>query len=968
MPQSHFIRPGKNLAMLFNIFNMEKHSDTAVLLYGKFPSEGDTPIHTVQVRNIVSPVYFLPSDGSRDRLLADLYSFTDQIVSVEEVTRQNIFFRTLPTGLSLLRVHLAKKISFEGFGSVHCELVLSEFSSPVENLLVGRGLKGPCQVEIRTGEEEGVTVDCNNRIIGGRELPTVVEYGDIAYVGNVVLSGLRVASIATDCRNNGIQGFAYHSASKCVEGAVSDGSGGRAARVKGGPLWYDNPMRLTAALNELIGEESPDVVVFHNFHLRNRLKISDKIICDIFQFASANLKGKDHSIKEIAELYDIELGEDGLAGSARAIFQIFEKTRALSLAKELAEISGYILNKCLDNSRSDRVEYTLLHELYSRGFLFPPHVRQPESSYTGGLVLEPRQGFYEDFVLLLDFNSLYPSIIQEFNVCFSTVGWCDCPAECLCSESIFDQGLTPILGDIRNESGEKANLLCRSDETDRLGKRARVEGREQLIFLPKILKNLIHRRKMVKELLKNATDPNERILLDTRQSAIKLTANSIYGCLGSPLSRFCNYKMASFITAKGRELLSSTKAMADEMGMQVIYGDTDSIMIHTKYKGSNACYKQAVASAMDLVKKINSKYQHVEIEFEKAFKKLLLYTKKKYAALVYSRTGSFTEYKGLDLLRRDFCKASRDLCKAVIDIILADDEQQKAAVTAAAQPSTPSSTEQVYAVCYRCADSLPRLPTSEFAIFTSLNKDLSAYNKQLNLPHVNLALRLKKEKGLLFRHSDVIAYCIGKGTGHISQRTFHPDEKFDVDIDWYIQHQMLPPLTRITSLWPHVHSEKIDDIFGVKRALSSRPVSKNTTFITDCCGSVQEPSLVCHNCHSNIPASFYIRKVSSLLAERCSSLHSAYAECLECSTVYYNHLQTCVQCSKPLQFHFENRQFDEFLIALKASFDSLNISEVDELIQAYSGASSYRTIDLSRYFQRELAEADLLLSREGSTM
>lgn len=79
-------------------------------------------------------------------------------------------------------------------------------------------------------------------------------------------------------------------------------------------------------------------------------------------------------------------------------------------------------------ARAERIEYLLLHKFHSLNYVLPDKARgegggkrKGKPAYEGGLVLDPKSGLYDKFVILLDFNSLYPSIIQEYNICFTTV-------------------------------------------------------------------------------------------------------------------------------------------------------------------------------------------------------------------------------------------------------------------------------------------------------------------------------------------------------------------------------------------------------------------------------------------------------------------------------------------------------------------------------------------------------------------
>ncbi|KAF2344308.1 DNA-directed DNA polymerase family B multifunctional domain, partial [Trinorchestia longiramus] len=259
-----------------------------------------------------------------------------------------------------------------------------------------------------------------------------------------------------------------------------------------------------------------------------------------------------------------------------------------------------------------------------------------KAAYAGGLVLEPKKGFYDKYILLLDFNSLYPSIIQEYNICFTTI------------------------------DRQKFAALADSEEVE-LPEVDQVPG-----VLPTEIRKLVESRKSVKQLMKKPDlSPVLKMQYDIRQKALKLTANSMYGCLGFSHSRFHASHLAAMITGgcwcgycgvvggdgdgKGREILLQTRDLVQKLNFDVIYGDTDSIMVNT----NSTDYDQVVKLGGKIKSEVNKLYRLLELDVDAVYKYMLLLKKKKYAALTVSRlpSGGLTtqqELKGLDIVRRDW--------------------------------------------------------------------------------------------------------------------------------------------------------------------------------------------------------------------------------------------------------------------------------------------------------------------------
>ncbi|EJS42033.1 pol1p [Saccharomyces arboricola H-6] len=465
--------------------------------------------------------------------------------------------------------------------------------------------------------------------------------------------------------------------------------------------------------------------------------------------------------------------------SAEVSFRI----QLLSLTKQLTNLAGNAWAQTLGGTRAGRNEYILLHEFSRNGYIVPDkeggrnrtqrqkqndeNASAPKNSkkakYQGGLVFEPEKGLHKNYVLVMDFNSLYPSIIQEFNICFTTV-------------------------DRNKEDIDELSNVPPSEVSQGV--------------LPRLLANLVDRRREVKKVMKTETDPHKRVQCDIRQQALKLTANSMYGCLGYVNSRFYAKPLAMLVTNKGREILMNTRQLAESMNLLVVYGDTDSVMIDTGCDN----YADAIKIGLGFKKSVNERYRLLEIDIDNVFKKLLLHAKKKYAALTVSldKNGNETtvlEVKGLDMKRREFCPLSRDVSIHVLNTILSDKDPEEA-------------LQEVYEYLedIRTKVEANNIRIDKYKINMRLSKDPTAYPGGKNMPAVQVALRMRKA-GRVVKAGSVITFVITKQgetsddentpAPSVAERAYALNEvmikgnNLKPDPQYYLEKQLFAPVERL---------------------------------------------------------------------------------------------------------------------------------------------------------------------------
>ncbi|ODV97798.1 hypothetical protein PACTADRAFT_14300 [Pachysolen tannophilus NRRL Y-2460] len=489
--------------------------------------------------------------------------------------------------------------------------------------------------------------------------------------------------------------------------------------------------------------------------------------------------------------------------SAEIAFRI----QILSLSKQLTNLAGNAWSHTLGGTRAGRNEYILLHEFTRNGYIVPDKENRynrnaeiraaktmndedrnddaiatssKKSKYQGGLVFEPEKGLHKNYVLVMDFNSLYPSIIQEFNICFTTV-----------NRSLSNQDEIPSVPDLGIEQG----------------------------VLPRLLATLVNRRREVKKLLKDSKSTQaEKIQYDIKQQALKLTANSMYGCLGYVNSRFYAKPLAMLVTNKGREILMDTRQLAESLGLRVIYGDTDSVMIDT----GSIDYKEALAIGSEFKAKVNERYRLLEIDVDNVFKKILLHAKKKYAAMNVVSFENNTEVlnlevKGLDMRRREYCQLSKEVSTYVLNKLLSSKSSN------GEDDDSEQTLNEIYDYLTEITSKIKNneIRIDKYAINTRLSKDPKQYAQGKTMPSVQVALRLRKQ-GKVIKAGAVITFVITEGDESISaaERARSLQEimankstnEYKPDAQYYLEKQIYAPVERLV--------ERIDSVDLVRIATS----------------------------------------------------------------------------------------------------------------------------------------------------
>ncbi|GMH37529.1 hypothetical protein BSKO_05402 [Bryopsis sp. KO-2023] len=500
---------------------------------------------------------------------------------------------------------------------------------------------------------------------------------------------------------------------------------------------------------------------------------------------------------------------------------------------EMARVTGVPLSYLLTRGQSIKVFSQILRRCREKGFLVPTMKVQGQPAdgvaYEGATVLQPDEGFYEHPIATLDFASLYPSIMMAHNLCYTT----------LVDNSRISE--LPVEHYERSPCGDVF-----------------VRATTQKGLLPEILEDLLAARKRAKADLKAAKDPFVKAVLDGRQLALKMSANSVYGFTGATIGRLPCLQISSSVTAYGRDMILHTKNLVmsiykKENGYEedchVIYGDTDSVMVNFKVKDIGRAMELGKMAADEITKTFP---KPVKLEFEKVYYPYLLMSKKRYAGLLWTNPEKHDKMdtKGIETVRRDSCLLVRNVVTECLQKILIHRD------VVGAQKFVRETI----------ADLLTnKMDLSMLVVSKSLSRDVDKYENKA--AHVELAKKMqKRDMATAPGIGDRVPFVIIKAAkgARAYEKAEDPiyalENNLPIDSQHYLDHHLAQPLMRI---FEPILKEKAKELLHgqhTKSIIISTPSSSSGGIMrfaksTPKCMSCKTPlkagrKTVCEHCES----------------------------------------------------------------------------------------------------------------------
>ncbi|KAG0017772.1 DNA-directed DNA polymerase delta [Podila clonocystis] len=393
----------------------------------------------------------------------------------------------------------------------------------------------------------------------------------------------------------------------------------------------------------------------------------------------------------------------------------------------------------------------VIYKCSERGMVLVPAGNQSKpEKYEGAYVLEPKRGIFEGCTVV-DFQSLYPSILMAYNLCPSTY----------IHHKYYKQDMVNVV-----DTGRTIHAF-----------RKRPTG-----VLPDLVTGLLSQRMSVKAQLSNTTDEMTGVVLDRRQNALKICANSVYGIMGSGNRYMGHTPTAESVSCMGRQLLNSVVTnINSHWDVSIVYGDTDSCFI---YHNGSTDESANVETATGIVKAINQTLPSpLKLLVEKYYVKVAFLSKKRY--LMYD--GSTVKSKGVASSRRNYCLFARELYLNAVQLMFAKSHKR--------------SFNYIMHEISRLIDG--KVPLEKLVMTVSV-KSIESYTNK-NAPQVVMASRLRSHGNNLELGSRLEYVYVEVPNARLQgERMYTPEEVvqmgLQVDYAFYIQKQLATPLDELLDM------------------------------------------------------------------------------------------------------------------------------------------------------------------------
>ena len=449
------------------------------------------------------------------------------------------------------------------------------------------------------------------------------------------------------------------------------------------------------------------------------------------------------------------------------VMKLFQKVHMWIDSCEIAKITMCGIEDIYTRGEQMKLVAQCVKECMTRRIILQSHYTKSDEwkQYEGAYVLDPERGVYEG-CSILDFQSLYPSIIIAYNICPSTYV----------------------------KSKNRASSLHEISVDD---KTTHYFKKEPVGLLPGMIKQILDERKAVKAKMRQLekalgkqhdvclSDSVDYIVFDRRQNALKICANSVYGMMGFKNSKYFGHvACAESVTTVGRLLLADVvKKIEQRYPVKVIYGDTDSCMLchNEKSKSKDEVVKLAVRICNDVTDDLP---EPMALKFECYCEKIMLLTKKRYVLVSDGKVS----YKGVMNARRDYCKYAKDTYSGVMELVAkGNTDTDGISVRTSVTDYIDNRIIKLHSYAAKILNS--QIPVSDLVVTKSIGRKLSTY--KVNQPHIVLARRLSEKTGVDVPAGTRLEYVFTKNTENgMSTLSELEEEGLEIDSMFYVKKQL----------------------------------------------------------------------------------------------------------------------------------------------------------------------------------